>query len=89
MRNRVNLNYCVLASLVCAVIDYYVLPRLGQAGFVMHNVLAFAMGAGLAGCSWQLLGQRPARSSILVINVFIGASMMIVHVVLLIWKCRA
>lgn len=81
---RGKLCFYMMAILAGAAFDFF-LRCLGQVGFVLHNLMAFAIGAGLVGCSLLLLSEASTGKLMLMTNILVGASMMILHLALLAW----
>jgi hypothetical protein len=64
---------------------FFVIPALA---FIIHNLLAIGVGGTIAGISWRILGRAKSHRHILLINIFVGIAMIIIHAVKLIWgKC--
>jgi hypothetical protein len=64
---------------------FYVIPALA---FIIHNLLAIGVGGTLACASWKILGRARSHRYVLLLNIFVGIGMIIIHVVKLIWgKC--
>lgn len=82
---RGTLCFYMMAILAGSTFDFFFFRCLGQVGFVLHNLMAFAIGAGLVGCSLLLLSETSTGKLMLMTNILVGASMMILHLALLVW----
>lgn len=74
-----------LLGAALALLDAWLFLRAPGLGYLVHHLLATAIGAALAVVAWGLLARADGHRPVLLLDLLVGVGMVVIHLTKLAW----